>query len=785
MRFNINSEIVLESLINSFSEVVIFALDNEYRYLAFNDLHKNVMKQIWGVDISIGHSMLDYIKRDEDREKAKINFDRALNGESFVLNEVYGDEKLKRAYYEDHYAPIFDDNGKVIGLTVFLTEVTERILREKELKELNENLERLVKEKTEELKQSETKYKQLVELSPDIIGIHQDGKIIYVNSIAASQMGAASYIDLIGKSALEFIHPESRKLAAERISKLYNGEDFVPFVKEKFIRLDGSTFWGEIAAKRIMHNNKPAVIFYIRDLTKILEAERERESIHNIYRAAIRNISGVPYKFNLASNTYEFIGDRIEKLTGIKAKDFTPDKLKSRILETVHDNKFSGLTTEEIREKVYSGEIENYNADYKIRTTNGLVKWLNDSSVTIKNDNGEVIGFLGILQDITDRKTFEIKIRESEDKFRKVTEESSDGIVIVNSDGKILEWNKAEEIITGIKAEDAKGKFIWDVSYELAPPKLKSDKMKNLLYQTAISAIRGENKKFFNLNEYSLFSKDGKEKYVQTSSFRIISEGEPLLVIFMRDITEKEEIKRNLQRSIQAAEKAEALKSEFLAQISHEIRTPINVILSFADLIRSDVEDKIDPNLAYGFTAMRNAGNRLIRTVDLILNVAEIQRGIYDYRPANLDITDTIRKIIVEEGVYATQKGIQLNLVAPDDAQIVYADDYSVTQIFKNLIDNAVKYTHEGKVDVIIEEEDGHILVHVKDTGIGISEENLERIFNLFEQEYEGYTRKFEGNGLGLALTREYCKLNNADISVVSKKDEGSTFTVKFSKSNK
>ncbi|RMD50948.1 MAG: ATP-binding protein, partial [Ignavibacteria bacterium] len=80
---------------------------------------------------------------------------------------------------------------------------------------------------------------------------------------------------------------------------------------------------------------------------------------------------------------------------------------------------------------------------------------------------------------------------------------------------------------------------------------------------------------------------------------------------------------------------------------------------------------------------------------------------------------------------------------------------------------------------------DGHILVHVKDTGIGISEENLERIFNLFEQEYEGYTRKFEGNGLGLALTREYCKLNNADISVVSKKDEGSTFTVKFSKSNK
>lgn len=115
--------------------MVIFALDRQYRYTAFNENHRHTMKQIWGVDIANGNSMLEYIGNDKDREKAKINFDRVLSGESFTLVEAYGDAALERRWYEDIYNPITDEQGNVIGLTLFLTDITIRTQMEKALRE--------------------------------------------------------------------------------------------------------------------------------------------------------------------------------------------------------------------------------------------------------------------------------------------------------------------------------------------------------------------------------------------------------------------------------------------------------------------------------------------------------------------------------------------------------------------------------------------------------------------------------------------------------------------------
>ena len=116
----------LKGVIESPKGVVIFALDPEYRYIAFNQSHYQTMKQIWGVEIVLGVSMLDYIRDPDDRMKARINFDRALSGESFTLEEQYGDTELERRYYEDIYSPIIDTDGEIIGLTLFLTDITER-----------------------------------------------------------------------------------------------------------------------------------------------------------------------------------------------------------------------------------------------------------------------------------------------------------------------------------------------------------------------------------------------------------------------------------------------------------------------------------------------------------------------------------------------------------------------------------------------------------------------------------------------------------------------------------
>lgn len=782
MSFEHQSKAILESLINSFSNVIIFALDTEYRYMAFNTLHKNEMKEIWGVDIRIGSNMLDYISNEEDRIKAKENFDRALSGESFVINEIYGDEEFKRAYYENHYHPIKDENNNIIGLTLFLTEITERIKREEELKKLNEKLEEMVLERTQDLVESEERYKQLVELSPDIIGLHSEGKLIYVNSVAVKTFRAKSYQDIVGKSTLEFIHPDSRAVAMDRMKRLYEGEEFVPFIVEKFIRLDGTTFEAEIAARRFNFKGKPAVHVYVRDISERLEAERKLEEVHNIFLSAIENISGVPYRSNYITNKFDFLGEKIEDLVGVKMSDLDIDSLRDFITDIEIKSGGKSLPVDEVLKKYKSGELKTFHADYRVKLKDGSIKWISDSAIPLKDETGKVVASLGILQDITERKLNELKLIEEEQKFRQLIEQSSDGVVLVNHDGKIIEWNRSEEKITGVSPKHAIGKFIWDVTYDLSPTKLRNKNYKKIIVETFKKALSGKNMPdFFKLREYVINTEDGERKIVQTSNFTISAPEGLQLGIVMRDVTEKENIKRNLEKSIQLAEKADKLKSEFLAQISHEIRTPINVMLSFSEYIRTELEGEYDKEFFYGFEAIKKAGNRIIRTVDLILNVAELQKGIYDYRPDKLDVMNILKLICTEEKSFAAGKNIEVNLINNAEETVLFIDEYSVTQIFRNLINNAIKYTNKGSVNIIVEDDDeNNLSVSVIDTGIGINKEYLPRLFELFSQEEEGYTRKFDGNGLGLALTKEYCNLNNAEIFVESEKGKGSKFIVKF-----
>ena len=148
------SNSLLEAIMASPNNIVVFALDNGYRYLAFNQNHKKTMKAIWGVDIEIGANMLDCITDPADRNKAKRNFDRALAGEHLVIIEAYGDSDLQRRYYEDHYSPIKGEGQSFIGLTVFLFDITDRKRMEEELQQTNDDLEIAIGQSNELVRQS-------------------------------------------------------------------------------------------------------------------------------------------------------------------------------------------------------------------------------------------------------------------------------------------------------------------------------------------------------------------------------------------------------------------------------------------------------------------------------------------------------------------------------------------------------------------------------------------------------------------------------------------------------
>jgi signal transduction histidine kinase len=248
--------------------------------------------------------------------------------------------------------------------------------------------------------------------------------------------------------------------------------------------------------------------------------------------------------------------------------------------------------------------------------------------------------------------------------------------------------------------------------------------------------------------------------------------------LLIHELEERKRTEIELQKAKAKAEKADRLKDEFLAQMSHEIRTPINAILSFSGLLKDELEDKIGEDLKTAFNIMARAGNRIIRTVDLILNMAQLQTGFYKPNFEKVNIKERLEEMAKYEfSQLAREKHLEFKYELMSNNYELVLDIYSFDMIIKNLIDNAIKYTLKGYVELkFYDDEISNSVIEIIDTGIGISSEYLGKLFEPFSQEEQGYTRRFEGNGLGLALVYKYCQLNNIKVEVKSEKGVGSTF---------
>ncbi|NOX17684.1 MAG: PAS domain-containing protein, partial [Chlorobi bacterium] len=224
---------------------------------------------------------------------------------------------------------------------------------------------------------------------------------------------------------------------------------------------------------------------------------------------------------------------------------------------------------------------------------------------------------------------------------------------------------------------------------------------------------------------------------------RIIPENEQWFLVMIREITEQKLIEEKLIEAKEKAENADKLKSNFLAQMSHEIRTPINSIISFTSILKHELYNSSPEDLKECFQNIDSGGRRLIRTMDLLLNMAQIQTGEFELIKKKLDLKDILKRVVPEYERRAGEKNLFFSFRSEIDEAEIEGDEYSVIQIFHNLFDNAVNYTEKGNVDIKLYENGASFKVDVSDSGIGIDEQFLPEIFLPFTQEQTGYTRKF------------------------------------------
>ena len=369
------------------------------------------------------------------------------------------------------------------------------------------------------------------------------------------------------------------------------------------------------------------------------------------------------------------------------------------------------------------------------------------------------------VRDISERKRAEEEITMLAYSLKSINE----CVSITDMENKILFVNASFLKTYGYNENELVGKNITIVRL----PNTTPDLVKEILPATIHGGWQGEllNKR-----------KDGSKFHIYLSTTMIKDKDDKSLGLIgvATDITELKRAEEELIKAKEKAEQSDKLKSEFLAQMSHEIRTPLNAIVGNVDYLNESFGQKMDSDAHDCFDGINLASKRIIRTIDLILNVAELQTSGYKPRFVKVDLnSEILNKLNQEHQLSAKQKGIEFIYTCKEKDTKVIADEYSITQIFANLIDNAIKYTKKGKVEILLgKNSTGNIMVEIKDTGIGMSKEFLPKLFEPFVQEVRGFSRTYDGNGLGLALVKKYCEINNASIEVESEKNVGSTFRV-------
>jgi len=264
-------------------------------------------------------------------------------------------------------------------------------------------------------------------------------------------------------------------------------------------------------------------------------------------------------------------------------------------------------------------------------------------------------------------------------------------------------------------------------------------------------------------------------RYVRISERRIQGGG---TVAVYSDITELRQHNLELEQARELSEVANQTKSQFLANMSHELRTPLNAIIGYSEILQEDVTDSGQEQLVPDLKKIEGAGRHLLGLINDILDLSKVEAGKMEVFIEEVDIASLLEEVRAIISPLVVKTGNTLEIHMANDIGSMRTDRTKVKQSLLNVLSNANKFTDRGKLTVVVERLESSVQITLSDKGIGMSEEQLGRLFQAFSQADASTTKKFGGTGLGLAITRHFCRLLGGDITVASQVGEGSTFTI-------
>jgi PAS domain S-box-containing protein len=590
-----------------------------------------------------------------------------------------------------------------------------------------------------------------------ILLIDDDLKIVEVND-RALEYYQYTRDEFIGMRLEKLRAPESIEQFFEDLNMV--SEDKSATFETVHMRKDKTTFPIEISSRIVNIEGSKYYQSIGRDITERKRVENILRESEIIFRKIFEEspfsmlMTGKDFGIIRANLTFcNLIGYQEEELKLFTFRDFThPDYISNDEISLL---------------KLIAGEIPIYRTEKRYICKDCSIIWGSTSVSIIRNKNEEVQFFLVMIDDITSRKKAAAELDNSVSLLKATLESTEDGLLVVDSFGKIVQFNQKfidmwripSEVLASERDSDA----LEYVKNQLSHPETFLENVVNLYSQpdnTSSDLLEFRDGRFF-------------ERYSQPQKINGISVGR---VWSFRDITVRKKAESDLISAKEKAEESDRLKTAFLHNVSHEIRTPMNAIIGFSSLLN-------DPGLTEEerpqYTEIIfQSGQQLLSIINDIVDIANVESGLAKVNLTQFNLNSALRNLSEQFIITCREKKLSINLETPipdEDSEII-TDNTKLIQILSNLVNNAVKFTSNGQINFGYVIDDKYLEFHVKDTGIGIPPEFHSQIFDRFFQVDSKVSRKYSGTGLGLSICKGYVELMGGTIRVESETGKGTLF---------